>query len=367
MDFLHTGRQLSFASSVYNVNVRTKAKSRSGCVHGYVSAADDTDFLSDLDRCVIVITECLHQIISGQILVGGEDAQRALARDAHEHRQTGAGTDEDSFEAFLFHQLVDRDGFADDDVGLDLYTKPLDVLDLLVDNIDLRQTEFRNAISQHTACFVQCLKDRDIIAPSGQVTRTGKACRAGADDSYLVPVLFFGRCRPDAVFSGPVRCETFQFADGDRIALDAADAVFLTLALLRTYAAADCRQRRGFRQHFIGFLEIAFLYAGDEFRDIDVYRAPCDAFRILAMDTPCGFRHGLLSVIAIAYFVKVLRSCFRFLFSDRDSFQYVDFHNDPPPFPHEHWPQPPSWVSPSCSFSIARPSSVLYICILCMA
>jgi hypothetical protein len=41
------------------------------------------------------------------------------------------GTDEDGLKALLFHQLVDRHRFSDDDIGLNPDAERFDVLDLL--------------------------------------------------------------------------------------------------------------------------------------------------------------------------------------------------------------------------------------------
>ena len=85
-------------------------------------------------------------------------------------------------------------------------------------------------------------KDLDLIAHSGQVTCACQAGRAGTDDCDLLVLLLCSRLRLYAVLSCPVGNESFQFADGFRLTLNAEDADAFTLGLLRTYTAADCRK-----------------------------------------------------------------------------------------------------------------------------
>ena len=95
--------------------------------------------------------------------------------------------------------------------------------------------------------------------------------RAGTDHSNLLSKLCLSSLGNEAVLSGPVGNETLQLTDGDGFALNAADTLSFTLALLRTYAAADCR-KCGRQCDGIGsVLEFSFLYFSDEGGDIDIY------------------------------------------------------------------------------------------------
>ena len=68
------------------------------------------------------------------------------------------------------------------------------------------------------------------------------------------------RCRRlDAILSSPIRNKTLQLTDGYRFALDATDTFTFTLALLRTYAATDCRKCAGLGDNLISPLKIAGL------------------------------------------------------------------------------------------------------------
>ena len=220
---------------------RTETQRGTCSIHCYVTTADYGNFLTLHDRCGGLLVKCLHQVASGQVLVCGEYAVCVLARDTHKLRQTCTGTDEYGTEAFLVKQLIDRDGLADDHVGVDLYTQRLYVLDLFFHNRFLRKTELRNTVYQYTACLVQCFEDGHIITHFCQIAGAGQSCRAGSDHGYLFTVLFLGRFGLDAVLSCPVRYETFQLTDRYGFALDTADTLAFALALLRTNTAADCR------------------------------------------------------------------------------------------------------------------------------
>ena len=109
-----------------------------------------------------------------------------LTRDTHKLRKSCTGTDKYSLEAFFFHQLIDGNGFADDNVGLDLNAERFYILYLRCNNFGLRKTELRNTVNQNAACFMQCLKNSYIIAQLCKVSGTGKTGRTGTDDCYLL-------------------------------------------------------------------------------------------------------------------------------------------------------------------------------------
>ena len=194
------------------------------------------------DRGLAVGQVGLHQVDAGEELVGGVDALEALARDAHEAGQAGAGADEHGLEAHVVEQLVDGQHLADDHVRLDVHAEGAEVVDLAVDD-RLRQTELRNAVAEHAAGDVQRLVDRDLVAHARQIARAGQAGRAGADHGDLVAVGGRRNGLLGVVLAVPVGDEALQTADAHRLALDAAHALGLALRLLRADAAADRRQR----------------------------------------------------------------------------------------------------------------------------
>ena len=239
MNFLCTGRKLSFATTVNDMYLSAETKSGSCSIHSYVSAANNCNFLAVCDWCIIVITESFHQVVSGQELVGREYAVGVLTRDSHEHRKTSTGTDEYSFKALFVHQLVDGGGFTDNNVGLDLNTESLYVLNLFLYNSALRKTELRNTIYQYAAGFVKSLKDGYIVTHFCQIAGTGQSGRTRTDDGYLLAVFLSRSIRFDTVLACPVSYETLQFTDGNRFSFDTADTFTLTLALLGADTSAD--------------------------------------------------------------------------------------------------------------------------------
>ena len=99
-----------------------------------------------MDRCIIIISEGFHQVVSCQELIGRENAVRLLTRDTHELRKACAGTDKYCLKALFIHQLVDGNGLADDHVSLNLNAQLLHVLNLRADNGLFRETELRDTV-----------------------------------------------------------------------------------------------------------------------------------------------------------------------------------------------------------------------------
>ena len=66
----------------------------SGSIHGNVSAAYNCYLLAQVDWRIVIITEGLHQVASGQILVGREYTVGVLTWNSHELGKSCAGTDE---------------------------------------------------------------------------------------------------------------------------------------------------------------------------------------------------------------------------------------------------------------------------------
>ena len=106
-----------------------KAEGCTGRVHSHVSAADDCHLVALRDRGIVIFIKGLHQVISGQILVGGEYAAGCLARipmnfgsPAPEPMNTASKPSP--------HQLVDGDGLSYDHVGLNLHAQRFHILHL---------------------------------------------------------------------------------------------------------------------------------------------------------------------------------------------------------------------------------------------
>ena len=163
VDLLRSRGQLRLASPVHNMYVRAQAQGRSRRVHGHVAAADHSHLLSRRDGGVIVLPEGLHQVASGEVLVGGEHAVGILTGDSHEFGQSGAGADEHGLEAFLVHELVDGHGFAHHHVGLDGHAQLLHILDLGAHHRVLGQTKLGDAVGQHAAGLVEGLKNGHLV------------------------------------------------------------------------------------------------------------------------------------------------------------------------------------------------------------
>ena len=116
-----------------------EAPGTAGGVHRHIAAADDDDLLPPADRSVVLVLIGLHQVDTGEVLIGGDDAAELLPVDAHKPGQAGTGADEHRLKA-LGHQLIDALGTADDRVGEDAHAEALKAFDLFVDDV-LGQTE----------------------------------------------------------------------------------------------------------------------------------------------------------------------------------------------------------------------------------
>ena len=138
-----------------------------------------------------------------------------------------------------------------------------------------------------------------------EVARAGKSCRAGTDYSYLDAVGFLRLSRYESVFPGPVRHETLQFSDGDRLAFDAADTFAFALALLRAYTSAYCWQGAGFCYGICRILKFSFFYFCNELWNVDGNRASLDTFGILTVNAAGSFFLCLFLVISQTYFLKI--------------------------------------------------------------
>ena len=154
------------------------------------------------------------------------------------------------------------------------------------------------------------LEDGDLVALLGKVASAGQARRASADDGYLVAVGFRFYNLVLAVLHIPVSRKALQTADGNRLALDAAHALGFTLGLLRTYTAADCRQRTGLLDGSAGVGEFVLGDQLDKFRDLHVDWAAADAGHMFAVEAALCFLYRHLFGVSVRNFLKVSGSYF---------------------------------------------------------
>ena len=300
------GRQLLHTTAVNHPNLSAQALGAAGGVHGHVAAAHHGHLLALQihDGRIAVLPIGLHQVDTGQELIGGIHALQVLAGNMHEHGQTGAGADKHSLEAVLLHQLIDGDGTAHHGIGLNLYPHSLQAVHFLLDD-GLGQTELGNTVHQHAAGQMQGLKHGDLIALLGQVACAGQARRAGTDDRHLMTVGSRLGSGFRAVGVVPVSHKALQTADTHRLALLTADAVHLTLALLRADAAAHGRQGAGLVDHLIGALVVLRHDLADKFGDLDIDRTAADTGMVLAVQAALRLVQRLLLSIAQRHFQEV--------------------------------------------------------------
>ena len=145
---------------------------------------------------------------------------------------------------------------------------------------------------------MQCLKDRYVISHLCEISRTGKACRAGTDHCNLFSLLLRSALGLNAIFSRPVSHKTLQLTDGNGITLDAADTLSFALALLRAHTSADCGKCACLADDLISLFNIAFLYFMNECRDVDRNGTTLDTLCILTIDTSGSLALRLFHVIA---------------------------------------------------------------------
>ena len=319
MYFFHSGRKLLFTSAVYDMYLSTQTKCGSCSIHSHVTAAYHSYLFTVHDRCSGIGIKRLHQIASGQILIGREYTVGILTGDTHELRKSCTGTDKYGMEALFIHQLIDGHGFTYHYVGFNMNTERFNILDLFCHNAALGKTELGDTVYQYTACLMQCLEDGDIITHFCQISGTGQTRGARTDDSYLFAVLLCCRCGFDTVFSCPVCNETLQFTDGDGIPLETADTFSFTLALLRAYTTADSGKCAGFADDTIRLFDIAVLYLFNELRNLDGYGTAFYALCVFTVNAAGSLFHCFLFIISETYLLEVGSTFLCILFSDRNS------------------------------------------------
>ena len=182
---------------------------------------------------------CIHEIDACEILVRRHYVQAVLARYAHEVGQSGSRTHEYALEAIGF-QVVYGDGLAHYAVCGELHAHLPEVVYLHI-YYPVGQSEFWDAVFQHTAYFVQGLEHMHLIASLRHVAGKAQSRWARAYYGYFHAV---GRlylwCHAHAALTLEVGRETLKVAYGHSF-LTHLEVYALTLALLllRTYTAAD--------------------------------------------------------------------------------------------------------------------------------
>ena len=155
---------------------------------------------------------------------------------------------------------------------------------------------------------MQCFKYRYLISLFRKIPCTCQSGRPGTDYGNLMPVAFRLVHLILDIFSVPVSHKTLQASDCDRFPLNTTHTLCLTLLLLRTYTAADSRQRACFMDDPIGFFKVAFLYLFDKVRNINSNRTAADAWLGRAMQTALRFLHCHFLCITQCYLIKIISS-----------------------------------------------------------
>ena len=169
--------------------------------------------------------KCFHQIQPRQEFIGGVDSHQVLARDVHQMRQARAGAEENSLKTFreqFFHGV----SLPHDDVFAKFHSHRPQPVNFLADDFP-RQTEIRNAVSQHAAQLVQGFKDRHAITIPHQVIRRNQGCRTAANQSDTRTLRWGGGGRRGGFhLSMLVRRKAFERTNRHRLELFSQQAGF---------------------------------------------------------------------------------------------------------------------------------------------
>ena len=148
-DFYHVGRHLVFCSSVNVINfLCAKSYSGSASVHCGVSAADDSNLFAHAD--FFVSYNFSKEIDTADyalcVFALAADTGGNPCADTQENR---IEVSLDCFKRNVLANLCIRDNFN---------THHFDGCDFFVKN-SLRESVFRNTVSEHTACLRHCFED----------------------------------------------------------------------------------------------------------------------------------------------------------------------------------------------------------------
>src|SRR5208282_5603463 len=242
----------------------------------------------------------LHQIASGEQFIRGHDAAKRFAGNTHEPRRTGASADEYGMEPHLLDHLFNGEQAPYECVAFNPNPQLFQVVDFRVDH-GIGQTKFRDAITQDTARDLQRLINHHLATRSGQIRRTRHSRRPGPDNGDAKSIRRDGRSIVPALLDRMVAHPAFQPSHGHRLQRLAHGADRLTLALLRTYAAANGRQQIVFGQNLISAPVIALANLPDERGNVRVDRTAGDALGVDAHQATLTFAPGILQRVAQSY------------------------------------------------------------------
>ena len=195
-----------------------------------------------MDRGVVIVSVCLHEVVSCKELICRKNTVVVLSRDVHESWKTCSRSDEHCRESFLVHKVVDSDCASCYDVCLDLYAESLHVFDCRSNNLVLRKAELRNSVFKHSARTMKSLEDSHLVSCLCKVVCACKTCRTAADDCHLLAACRSNLRLHASVLPAPVSNESFELSDSYRLTLDSEDTASFALCLLRAYATADRRE-----------------------------------------------------------------------------------------------------------------------------
>ena len=187
LDLFLPCRKLFEGTPVYDVDMLCAETECSPCIiHSNVAAADDCYVAALHDGGNGIIEICLHEVGTGEELIGGVNALVCLAGDIHEVGKTCAGAYEYSFKALL-EKLINGEGLADNDVGLNINAHSDEVVNFLLDDL-LGETKLGDTIDENAACGMESFVNGNFIALSCKVACAGEAGGAGTYDSYAMAV-----------------------------------------------------------------------------------------------------------------------------------------------------------------------------------
>jgi hypothetical protein len=178
---------------------------------------------------------------------------------------------------------------------------------------------------------MESLVNGDGVACLGKIACAGQTCRAGTNNCHLVTVGFGLHGSFGSVLVVVIGNKTLQTADAYGLALDAADALGLTLGFLRANTTANCGERGGEGDHLICTLEIALLHLLDELRNRYVYGATLYTNGVLTVETTVCLVDCLLCGVTESNFLKIARTNLGLLCGHRILFQRHIRHITVPP------------------------------------
>ena len=303
---LHTGRKLGLRTAVDDICVGTQAFGRPHCVHCHITATHNGHLLTAPYGGVVLLGgKSTHQVDTGQELVGREYTVEVLALDAHKFGQTCARAYKYCVEALFVHQAVDGYGTAHDDVLLELNAQPCDLLDLSGHDALFGQTELGNAVAQHAAQAVECLKYGNLVAQFGQIGSTSQAGRATTHNGHFLAVFLDVECLFRAVLQLPIAHKALQLADSHGLVLDAQDTRAFALALLGAHTATNRGQQRVLGNNLGSHGIVALANGSDEVGNLDTHRASAHTARIAAVQTARSLPLSLLYIKSVAHLLEV--------------------------------------------------------------